>query len=126
MMSVNGTLFVQMLHFSVAYWALKQFLFAPVVRVILHEQEVADKLQVSIQELQESLESNERALLEQWMECREYLLLKNIEQADDVRTIAKKEFSIHGPAAHEVAFSRDEILDSAQSLAVKIVQKDRA
>ncbi len=126
MMSVNGTLFVQMLHFSVAYWVLKQFLFAPVVRVILHEQELADKLQVSIQELQGSLESNERALLEQWMECREYLLLKNIEQADDVYTVAKKEFSLHGLTAQEVAFSRDEVFDSAQALAVKIAQKDSA
>ena len=126
MMSVNGTLFVQMLHFSVAYWVLKQFLFAPVVRVILHEQEVADKLQLSIQELQGSLESNERVLLEQWIECREYLLLKNIEQADDVHTVAKKEFSIHGPAAQEIAFARDEALDSAQALVVKIVQKDSA
>lgn len=126
MMSVNGTLFVQMLHFSVAYWVLKQFLFAPVVRVILHEQELADKLQVSIQELQGSLESNERALLEQWMECREYLLLKNIEQADDVHTVAKKEFSLHGLTAQEVAFSRGEVFDSAQALAVKIAQKDSA
>lgn len=124
MMSVNGTLFVQMIHFSVAYWVLKQFLLAPIVRVILHEQEVANTLQLSIQELQEFLESNEHILLEQWTECRQYLLLKNIEQTDDINKRARKELNIHGLTAQDVAFTRDEALDSAQALVIKITQKD--
>lgn len=124
MMSVNGTLFIQMFHFAIAYWALTRFLFMPVVRVILHEQEIADKLQASVQELQEALESNEQSLLEHWRQCREYLLLKNIEQSDSV-DVLKKEFSIQGPTAEDMAFSKDQELVVAQALVARIVQKGK-
>lgn len=66
MIYFNATFFVQIFHFLFAWWALRQFLFRPVVSSIQHEKAVNTRFKNVITVERELLEKAQKEQSRQW------------------------------------------------------------
>lgn len=122
-MSINGTLFVQMINFGIAYWMLRKFLFSPVVKNIMHEQAVAASMVASIEQLQEKIKDKEQQAAEYWLDCRDYLLSKSPDYAESSKTFFVGEGSFDWHIDKQV-LSRDVVDDLAKRLVAEVLERN--
>ena len=69
-MELNGTFFVQIIHFGIVYYVLRKFLFRPVVDIIMQERAYEQSLHSSIEQQGKVIERMQLDKHEQWQEYR--------------------------------------------------------
>lgn len=67
-MELNGTFFVQIIHFAIVYYVLRKFLFRPIVDIIMQERAYAQSLHASIEQQNQIIEHMQSDKHEQWQE----------------------------------------------------------
>lgn len=82
-MLINVTLFVQMVHFALAYYIIKIFLLRPAVSIILKKDKEERALQNAIYNQQKKLSEQEEAQRAQQAQLKE-LLRTQVPQVDKV------------------------------------------
>lgn len=66
MIELNATIFVQILHFCCAWWALSTFLFKPFVRVIQEQRLHQKRLHETLQQYKNRLEKAQEQAAHEW------------------------------------------------------------
>ncbi len=69
---INGTLIVQAVHFSIAFYLIKYLFFKPVLAHINAEDSLQESLIAGVQEHQSQLAAKEMELKEHWASVRRY------------------------------------------------------
>ena len=69
---INATIFIQAIHFFIAFFLIKYFFFKPIVAQINAEDALQESLISTVQEHQIAVAQKERELLEHWQAMRAY------------------------------------------------------
>lgn len=77
-MKLNGTLFIQMLNFGIAYCMIRYFLLRPIVPMIMRERKKIVELQYRIASSQESLTALEQEQAGTWQKLNTYTTSKQL------------------------------------------------
>ncbi len=75
-MSINLTLLVQIIHFLLAYWLLRRFLFVPIVQALQQEEAEQRQLKDRLHKHEQNVEKAEEVKHAEWRECHESLKSK--------------------------------------------------
>jgi len=87
-MNINFTIFVQIVHFLIAYAFLSKFLFRPILKLFLQEKEKLVKLNQNIAIEQEKLNIKEQLAEQNWSSCKT-LFHENLPQQESSTVVTK-------------------------------------
>ncbi len=73
-MSINLTLLIQILHFLIAYWFMRRFLFAPIVAQLHHEDVDRQRLQNQLLLQEQNVRAAEETNRTEWHESQKKLI----------------------------------------------------
>lgn len=76
MFIINSTLFIQILHFIIAYFLIRTLLFGPAVAILGKEDALLDSLVTTRQEQLDLIAARKDELANQWRACQEYCLAR--------------------------------------------------
>ncbi len=107
---INGTLVVQAINFSIAFYLIKYLFFKPVLAHITAEDSLQESLIASVQEHQSQVAAREHELKEHWLSVRRYFAenvpsLRSSSHASKRPDIVIPEFEVADVqrAAHQAA-----------------------
>lgn len=113
---INFTLFVQMLHFFIAFLLIKYFFFKLAVAHIQAEDNFQDILISTVQQHQATVIQKEKDIIEHWTHMQEYF-------AAHAPSIKKEpEYSSKTPPLIHPTFNQDQVAEEITQLA-DVVQK---